>query len=205
MKRFLNCKIDLSRKVFSPRIETEYLIEKVIKSFKDKEINVLDLFAGTGCIGIALLKNTEKTKVDFADISNEALEEIKINLELNKIKKERTEVIKSDLFKGLKKKKYDVIFANPPYVALDRISEVDKEVLKNDPKIALFSGKTGMDCIREFLKQVKGYLKNKGVFYLEFDPLQKKEIKEILRKKDFKFSFKKDQFGKARWLKAENI
>jgi len=204
MKRFLNCKIDLSKKVFRPRIETEYLTGKVIKSLENKEINALDLFAGTGCIGIALLKNIEKAKVDFADISEEALKEIRINLKLNKIKKERAKVIKSDLFKGIKER-YDIIFANPPYVALERISEVDKEVLKNDPKISLFAGKTGMLCIREFLKQVKSHLKNKGIFYLEFDPFQKKEIEGILRKKGFKFNFKKDQFGKTRWLKAKNI
>jgi len=205
MKRFLNCKIDLSRKVFRPRIETEYLTGKAIKELKNKEINVLDVFSGTGCIGIALLKNIEKAKVDFADISKEALKEIRINLKLNKIKKERTKVIKSDLFKGLGRKKYDIVFANPPYVALERISEVDEEVLKNDPKIALFAGRTGMVYIKSFLNQIKSHLKNKGIFYLEFDPFQKKEIKEILRKKDFKISFKKDQFEKIRWLKAENI
>ena len=114
-------------------------------------------------------------------------------------------MIKSDLFKGLKKRKYDVVFANPPYVALERISEVDKEVLGNDPKIALFAGKDGMLYIREFLKQIKNYMREKGVFYLEFDPFKKKEIEEILRKKGFKLTFKKDQFGKTRWLKAENI
>jgi len=205
MKRFLNCKIDLSRKVFRPRIETEYLTGKAIKELKNKEINVLDVFSGTGCIGIALLKNIEKAKVDFADISEEALKEVRINLKLNKIKKERTKVIKSDLFKGLGRKKYDIVFANPPYVALERISEVDEEVLKNDPKIALFAGRTGMVYIKSFLNQIKSHLKNKGIFYLEFDPFQKKEIKEILRKKDFKISFKKDQFEKIRWLKAENI
>ncbi len=205
MKRFLNCKIDLSRKVFRPRIETEHLLKKEIKNLKNKEIDVLDLFAGTGCIGIALLKNIQKAKVDFADISEEALKEIRINLKLNKIKEGRAEIIKSDLFKELGKKKYDIVFANPPYVALERISEVGKDVLRNDPKIALFAGKTGMVYIKLFLNQIKSHLKNKGVFYLEFDPFQKKEIKEILRKKDFKISFKKDQFKKIRWLKAENI
>ena len=88
-------------------------------------------------------------------------------------------------------------------MALSRISEVQKEVLGKDPHLALLAGKDGLVYIENFFKQVKKYLKPKGKIFLEFDPLQKRKIREVLEKGKFKFIFKKDQFGKYRWLKAE--
>jgi release factor glutamine methyltransferase len=206
--KFLNCKINLSRKVFQPRIETEFWVKKAIKEIQNSEfriqnLEVLDIFAGSGCIGIAVLKNIKNSIVDFSDISKEALEQIKINLKLNKISQKRYKIYKSNLFEKLKGRKYDVIFANPPYVALDRIKEVQKEVLEKEPKKALFAGKDGMDFIEKFLKEVKNHLKPGGIFYLEFDPLQKRKIEEIMRRERFEFSFHEDQFKKFRWLRAK--
>jgi HemK-like putative methylase len=209
MIKFLNCKINLSKKVFEPRIETEFWVGKAIKEIKKStetgsllNVKVLDIFAGTGCIGIAVLKNIERTRVDFADMSKEAVEQIKINLKLNKISPKRYEIYKSNIFEKLKGRKYNIIFVNPPYVALDRISEVQREVLEKDPKKSLFGGRDGMFWIEKFLKEVKNYLKKSGIFYMEFDPLQKEKIKKILEKENFKFNFYKDQFQKFRWLKA---
>ncbi len=216
MKRikFINCKIDYKNQVFQPRIETEFWVGKEIKELKAKSvrssssrcdsiIEVLDIFAGTGCIGITILKNIKNANVNFVDISDVAIKQIKINLKLNNISKERYKIYKSNLFEKLKGERYDFIFANPPYVALDRISEVQKEVLEKEPHISLFAGKDGMDYIRQFFLAVKKFLEPNGKIFLEFDPFQKKKIKEILEKEKFKFIFKKDQFGKFRWLKAK--
>jgi len=204
--KFLNCKIDLSKKVFQPRMETEYWVRKSLKELKTEngklKIKILDIFAGSGCIGIAILKNIQNSFVDFVDISSKAIEQIKINLILNKIAKNRYKVIKSNLFEKVKEK-YDFIFANPPYVALKRINQVQKEVLKNEPKEALFAGPEGMFWIEKFLKESKKYLKPRGIIYMEFDPQQKEKIKKFLEKENFQFSFHKDQFKKYRWLKAQ--
>ncbi|KPJ57229.1 hypothetical protein AMJ49_01295 [Parcubacteria bacterium DG_74_2] len=204
--KFLNCKIDLSKKVFKPRIETEYWVKKAIEELKQqatrgKQQEILDIFAGTGCIGIAILKNLKNSKVDFVDISSKAISQIKINLKLNKIDKGRYKIYQSNLFEKLKRKKHDFIFANPPYVALDRIWQVQKEVLKKEPAEALFAGRDGMKWIKRFLSLAKKYLKKNGKIFIEFDPLQKAEIKKILEKGKLKFEFKKDQFKKYRWLK----
>jgi len=204
MIKFLNCKIDLSKKVFKPRIETEYWVGKAIKDirmFKCSNVRVLDVFAGTGCIGIAVLKNIKNSQVDFVENSKEATEQIKINLKLNKIEQKRYEIFQSNLFEKLKKRRYNFIFANPPYVALDRIKEVQKEVLEREPKEALFGGRDGMFWIKKFLKKAKKYLKKNGKIFMEFDPKQKVGIKKILKKEKLKFQFKKDQFKKFRWLK----
>lgn len=202
--KFLNCNIDVSKKVLEPRQETEFWVGKAIKESPTRagKIECLDLFAGSGCIGIAVLKNLKDAVVDFADISGEALEQIRINLELNKVSSQRYKIIKSDIFGSLKSKKYDIIFANPPYVALDRIKEVQKEVLEKDPRLALFSGREGMDAIRKFLPGTAAHLSPKGKVFMEFDPGQKKEIKKIADRCGLSVSFHKDQFNKYRWLTA---
>lgn len=214
---FLNCKIDQSKKVFRPRIETEFWVGKALNEignwksalrgvhFMSREIGnlrVLDIFAGSGCIGIAILKNIKNSRVDFIDVSKRAVEQIKINLKLNNIEKERYRVSQSNLFEKVRNERYDFIFANPPYVALDRMSEVQKDVLEKEPKLALFAGRDGIFYIEKFLSQVKKYLKPKGMFFMEFDPLQKEKSERILKKNKFHFSFHKDQFKKYRWLKA---
>jgi release factor glutamine methyltransferase len=201
--KFLNCTIDASKKVFRPRIETEFWVKEVLASFTPNVCDVLDIFAGTGCIGIAVLKNIKNSQVDFVDISPQALSQIKINLKLNKIAEGRYRIIKSNIFSGLRGKGYDFIFANPPYVAEKRMGEVQKEVLEKDPKMALFSGKDGMDAIEIFLNDAGRHLKFKGRIFMEFDPFQREEIEKLLRKNNFSFFFKKDQFNKIRWLIAE--
>jgi len=200
--KFLNCKIDLSKKVFGPRIETEYWLEKAMKEIKGKNLNVLDIFSGSGCIGIAVLKNVGSSRVDFIDVDENALDEIKINLKNNEIPSKRYRIIKSDLFENLKGEKYDIIFANPPYVAERRMGEVDKDVLEQEPRIALFSGKEGLNHIDKFLKKAKNHLAKDGLIYFEFDPKQKGAIREILEREGYhSFQFRKDQFGKYRWIK----
>lgn len=205
---FLGCKIDLSQKIFIPRIETEYWVDIAIKEIKkenDKKINVLDMFSGSGCVGLAVLKNIPDSYVDLIDISNKAVSQIKKNLRINKVSEKRYEVYKSDFFKEIRDKKnhYHYIFANPPYVATERIDEVENSVLKYEPKSALLSGKKGLVHIKKFLKQAKYFLKKEGVIYLEFDPRQKQEIKTILNKERYaEIKFRIDQFQKLRWLKT---
>ncbi len=205
--KFLNCRIDLKNRVFIPRIETEFWVKKAIREIKIAENSsprILDIFAGSGCIGIAVLKNIKDSFVDFIDIDKRAIEQIEINLSLNKILKSRYRIYKSNLFKKLKNKKYDFIFANPPYVAKERLGEVEPAVLKYEPKKAFLAGKGGLFFIRGFLKEAKNFLKQNGVIYLEIDPFQKEDIKNILLNEGYKkFKFFKDQFKKYRFVKIK--
>jgi len=202
MAKFINCKINTSRFNFLPREETAFWVKKAIKELKEKnEIKILDIFSGTGCIGIAILKNAKNSFVVFGDKSDKAIEQIKINLQINKINKKRAVVVKTNIFSNVHSK-YDFIFANPPYVAKERLNEVQAEVKKYEPKIAWYGGKDGMDYISKFLKEAKNFLNKNGEIYFEFDPQQKRTIEEILKKENYKFRFFKDQFKKFRYAKA---
>ncbi len=202
-KEFLGCKIDLSKKVLIPRPETEFWTAFAIdeiKNKKQKNIKVLDLFSGSGCVGVAILKNFRTAKVDFADKDKNAILQIKINLKNNFINKKRYKIIKSDIFKNIKDK-YNFIFANPPYIPIARKNKIQKSVLKYEPKLALFGGEDGLKYINKFLKDAKKYLNSDGKIFMEFDYIQKNKIEKLLKKYKYKnWEFKKDQYGKYRWV-----
>jgi len=205
---FLGCKIDLSQRVLIPRIETMHWAKKAIGDIEknNKPIDALDIFSGSGCIGIAILKKIPSLchRLDFADKYQKAINQIKINLKINEIPKEKYKVYKSYFFNKIPKKRYDFIFANPPYVAKERISEVGRSVLRYEPQEALFSGEDGLKHIEEFLKKAKSFLKKEGYIYLEFDPQQKGRIEKILQKQNYSFfKFHKDQFKKYRFVKIK--
>jgi release factor glutamine methyltransferase len=202
-KDFLGVKIDLSKRPLIPREETEYWVRVVLKEIKEGA-ECLDLFAGSGCIGISILKNVNNSFCDFGEKEDLFLEQIKISLDLNGIDKERYSLIKTDVFSNIEKK-YDYILANPPYVAESRINEVGEDVKMFEPAVALYGGNDGMDYIKVFLNEVVNYLKDSGVIYLEFDPEQKEWIEEIIKDKYSSYEFLKDQFNKYRFVKIKKI
>jgi len=197
-KEFLGVKVDLSFRPLIPREETEDWVKIVIKEIKGE---CLDLFAGSGCVGLAVLKNTNSI-CDFGDVEKSFLKGIEKSAEENGIEKERFNLIETDIFSNISKK-YDYILANPPYVAESRIDEVGEDVKMFEPAIALYGGNDGMDIIRKFLNEAKDYLKEKGIIYMEFDPEQKNWIEEIIKDKYSKFEFFKDKYNKYRFVKIE--
>jgi len=218
-KDFLGCKIDLSYKPLIPRQETEFWTSKFVVEIKqsfdfaqDKTLHVLDIFAGSGCVGLAIIKNVKKAKVVFVDNDKKAILQIKKNLKLNFKNQhsdilENVRVLKSDLFKKLKIKNYRnyfyYILANPPYIPINNKDKIEKSVLKYEPYKALFGGKDGLFYINKFLKQAKNYLSENGVIYMEFDSAQKNTINKLLKKYNYQsWKFYKDQFNKWRFLKV---
>jgi len=201
---FLGCKIDLSEHPLIPRSETEFWVKialEEIKKIKSKKIYCLDIFAGSGCIGIAILKNTKNTKLDFVERRKEILGQIKINLKINGVKKYKYKIIQSDVFSKVARK-YDYIFANPPYIATTRKNKIQKSVLKFERQSSLFGGKDGFFFIKSFLKNAVNHLSSDGVIYMEFDCIQKKGIEKILKKYGYRDrEFYRDQYGKWRYVK----
>jgi len=204
--QFLGCKIDLSKRPFIPEPETEYWVQKAIediKSLRRKNIHVLDVFSGSGCIGIAVLKHIPSAIVDFAEKDKKLCGQITINTKLNNIDPERYKIIQSDIFDKVIGK-YDYILANPPYVPEKNKKNIQKSVLENEPLTAIFGGADGLNYIREFLKESKNHLKKGGKIYMEFDSTQKDRIPKILKEYGYKnFEIFQDQYEKWRFLIAE--
>jgi len=206
---FAGCKIDLFIKPLIPRKETEFWVRKIVNSLKIEnwklEISVLDMFAGSGCIGIAILKYIKNSHVTFAEINKNLTKQIKLNLKLNKINSKRYSVIRSDIFLSLKDQKFDYILANPPYISLKNKHLVQDSVYNYEPHLALFGGEDGLLYIRKFLKDARKYLKSNGKIYMEFDYLQKTDLEKLLKKLNYtNYKIYKDQFKKWRYVCIKN-
>src|SRR3989344_2850144 len=181
---FLGCRIDLSKKPLIPRPETEYWVSNIVESLKPKvksqKLNILDMFAGSGCVGISIMRHIKNTDVTFVDSEKNAIEQIRINCKINNIKPQIYKIIQADIFLLKKIKtsilrsievfeKYDYIFANPPYIPQKRKNKIQDSVLRYEPNTALFGGKDGLFYIRKFLAKAKNFLNNNGKIFMEFD------------------------------------
>lgn len=198
---FLNTTIDLTEHPLIPRPETEYWTDLLIKSLKQqkKSLYCLDIFAGSGCIGIALLKNLPQVKVDFAEENKQFVQQIKINLQLNHISPNRYHIFQSNIFQDISSR-YNLILANPPYVSLNRKHLVQKEVIQFEPSEAVFASDNGMFFIKRFLSQLPQHLLPSGKAYLEFDSWQKELIQKFVQEQNiFIIHFFQDQYQQWRY------
>ena len=99
-----------------PRPETEILVEEAVKTIQNhKNLKVLDICCGSGCIGLSIKRKTG-CKLTLSDVSGEALEVTEINSLKLFPKNRNIKFIKSDLFENIQEK-YDLITANPPYLS----------------------------------------------------------------------------------------
>ena len=147
---FYGNKFLVNENVLIPRFETEELVENTLlyidKIFPDKNLKVIDLGTGSGCIGITLKLKNPSFDVTLLDISKEALEVAKQNASsLNA----QVKLCQNDMLKNLEEK-YDIIISNPPYI---KENEPIEEIVKNnEPHLALYAGIDGLDCYRKILK-----------------------------------------------------
>ncbi len=197
---FLGCRIDLSYRPLIPRAETEWWVEQAIPNgghqmFKG---SILDVFAGSGCIGIALLKHLPHATVDFGEKESGFAAQIEKNITLNSVDPKRARVFTSDVFANIPPKKYDFIFANPPYISRAKIEAVQKSVLEHEPSSALFAEDDGLFYIKKLLAEAPRLLAPHGKLFIEFDSWQKEEIEKLITTSPFHAEFWRDQFDRWR-------
>ena len=129
---------------------------------------ILDLCAGSGCIGIACAYAFERAQVVLSDISPDALEVTAINIGQHDLNS-RVSAIESDLFSAFEasdKQSFDLIVSNPPYVDADDLAKMPDEY-SHEPDLALASGDDGLDFTRRLLREAANYLTEQGVLIVE--------------------------------------
>ncbi len=182
-QEFMKMNFYVDKEVLIPRPDTEVLVEEVIKiATKINAKKILDLCTGSGAIAVSLAKYIENSQITAVDISEKALEIANINANSNKVDGKIT-FIKSDLFKQLKKEKYDIIVSNPPYIKKEIIKTLDREVQK-EPAIALDGGYDGLDFYRKIISTANEYLKFNGYLCLEIGYDQKESIMELIENEE---------------------
>lgn len=178
---FAGAKIDLSLRPMIPRPETEFWVKQMLLDIKNKKaefvLRCLDVYSGSGNVGIAILKNIPEAIVDMIELDPKLKEQIDISILKNNIKKTRTRVLTGDSFEGAQGL-YDIITAVPPYVPPAMKDEVMKELTAEDP-LSFFDKEDGFYFHTKVLSEAKKYLKDKGVLYLETDNDQVEKVKKI--------------------------
>ena len=203
--QFCGLQFKVTKATLIPRPETEELVNWIATDLKkgpSTSLDLLDLGTGTGCIAISLAKQFSTVKVTAMDVSLKALEIAKENTNFHKVS---VDFILQDLLKteGLPKK-FDLMVSNPPYVRKSEARLMNENVLKYEPKEALFVDDTEPFVFYLRLAQLaKSHLKPQGVVYFEINEYLSKELIQALEKEGLKIlELRQDFFGKDRMLKC---
>ena len=183
-KEFWSKDFIVNKNVLIPRPETELMVEKIIKIFDTKDIFILDIGTGTGCILLSILSELKNARGLGIDISSRAVKIAKKNLQKlnlhNKIKFKVKSL--SDIYSY----RFDLIVSNPPYIKTKDIKNLEEDIKKFEPKLALDGGNDGLDVIKKVIYKSRSILKIKGMLALEIGNEQFKKVSKILRGNKFK-------------------
>lgn len=175
---FYGLEFKVTKDVLSPRMETELLVEDILKNINEKT-EVLDIGTGSGVIAICLAKFSN-AKITAVDISDKALEVAEYNAKQNNV---NVTFKNSNLFENLKKnKKFDIIVSNPPYIKSEDIQTLDKEVKNYDPILALDGGKSGLEFYEKIILQAPLFLSKNGQIFFEVGKGQASDVSKLLEK-----------------------
>ena len=183
-KEFWSKYFIVSKATLVPRPETELLIYKLVKFFKNKKINILDIGTGSGCILLSILKELNFSRGTGIDISRKAIEIAKINCKkLNLLNRSKFKVFDINRFN---EGKYDLIVSNPPYILSKEIRNLSKDIINYEPRIALDGGKDGLDLIKKVIYKSNYLLKKNGMLAIEIGNNQYRRVSYVLGRQGFK-------------------
>jgi len=214
---FYGLEFEVNENVLIPRPETEELVEWIIQSQKlsfdsaqddSGKIKILDIGTGSGCIAISLAKNLANAQIFAIDVSEKALATAQKNAEINEvnvtfISKNILEVVTLSAVEGLEQQ-FDVIVSNPPYVRELEKQEIKKNVLDNEPHLALFvDDNDALIFYRKIAKLAQKNLSPNGQLFFEINQYLGKEMIDLLEKMGFKnVELRKDIYGNDRMIRG---
>lgn len=195
-QEFMGLPFKVNKNVLIPRQDTEILIEKVIElSSKKDDLKILEIGVGSGAISVSLAKFLKGSSILAVDISSYALEVAKKNAEINKVINQ-IEFLKSNLFENIEiGEKFDIVVSNPPYIPTKDIDDLQVEVKRHEPMLALDGGEDGLDFYKEITNNVNDYLKKDGLLVYEIGFDQGKDLKKIMSDKFYEIKIWKDLQG----------
>ena len=188
-KNFWKMNFKISKATLDPRPDSEVIIETIMKFYPDKSkiLRVLDLGSGSGCLGLSILYEYNKSKAFFLDSSLESLKIAKYNALKYKMDKRsefvclnwNNEMWDKELHDIVKGNLFDIIISNPPYIPSSQIQELQIEVKTYEPAMALDGGEDGMTSYRCILPKLANLLSSEGNAFIEIGINQKNDINKI--------------------------
>ncbi|MGQ7945122.1 peptide chain release factor N(5)-glutamine methyltransferase [Flavobacterium sp. WC2509] len=201
---FYGLDFEVNSNVLIPRPETEELVDWIIsnnlKIEQSKNLKILDIGTGSGCIAISLAKNLPNAQVFALDVSEKALATAKKNADLNEVNV--TFLHQSILDTEDLGQEFDIIVSNPPYVRNLEKEEIKKNVLDYEPHLALFvEDNDALIFYRKIAELAQKNLTNSGQLYFEINQYLGKEMVELLEKMNFKnIELRKDIYDNDRMM-----
>ena len=183
-KEFWSKDFFVDRNTLIPRPETELMVEKIVNIFKKRKLNILDIGTGTGCILLSILSELKNSNGMGIDVSQKAVQ-IAIKNSIKHKLKHKAKFYRKNINK-LYGYKFDLIVSNPPYIKKKDIKNLDDDIKKFEPKLALDGGNDGLDVIKKVIYKSRSILKLNGMLALEIGNEQYKKVSEILIKKNFR-------------------
>lgn len=180
---FYGLPLDISREVLIPRADTELLAERGIARTREagEGARVLDLCAGSGCVGLAIAANVPSCRVVLGELAEGALRTCKQNVRRNGLNA-RVTCLSVDAM-GTPSSAlwdFDVIVCNPPYIPSGDIAGLDASVRDYEPRMALDGGADGLDFYRAIAPKWKPALRLGGALLFEVGIGQAPAVEDIL-------------------------
>lgn len=174
----------VSRDVLIPRVDTEVLAETAISSLKGRKMDarVIDLCAGSGCVGCAIAKNLPATRVVLADNSPRALAVAKQNVLKNRLNP-RVTCVETDAMTTppMMLGSFDILVCNPPYIPTGELAGLDISVREYEPMEALDGGEDGLRFYRGILNSWRGVVRAGGLMMFEVGKGQAEDVVMLMR------------------------
>jgi release factor glutamine methyltransferase len=196
-KNFWKMNFKISKATLDPRPDSEVIIETIMKFYPDKSkiLRILDLGSGSGCLGLSILYEYNKSKAFFLDSSLESLKIAKYNALKYKMDKRsefvclnwNDEMWDKELHDIAKGNLFDIIISNPPYIPSSQIQELQIEVKTYEPAMALDGGEDGMTSYKCILPKLANLLSSEGNAFIEIGINQKNDINKIANSCDLIF------------------
>lgn len=179
---FLDTTIYLNTRPLIPRVETEFWTQQLIEILKEEKReprNILDLCAGSGCMGVALGRAFSGSHISFAEIDETHKTTIALNCQANGLLTEHYTIYTGDLFSAISQtRQFDLIVSNPPYLDKEN-DQSESSVRKYEPFPALYAPNQGFFILERIINEAKNYLTKDGLLLLEHEPKHAPMIQKI--------------------------
>ena len=197
---FYGLKLRVTPDTLIPRPETAELVDLIVGDRSEKDLRVLDIATGSGCIAVALGRNLPFADVTATDVSDKALRVAEDNAKALNVK---ADFIQADILKGepADAGEFDIIVSNPPYIAESERASMETNVVAHEPWLALFVPDSDpLRFYRAILKYGRDHLADGGKIFFEINPLFARQLVTLAGESGYgDVQLQRDSFGKERF------